>query len=86
MGKEAASLNIKSFFFLSENLQCEVLVCDRNSHHHLVYISASIQAKFLTKLSVTHVFDFTKVDDTAILDYLELTLDSMSQDNDVEQL
>lgn len=73
--------------FLSDNfLKADVTVSEGISDHKLVAVSIWVENMHLGKSPVKRIFDFTRADDTAILDCLELALDRMPREGHVETM
>lgn len=68
-----------------ENYQ--VAVQDGISDHQLVFVQIKTNVPAATvKECIVHVPNFAKADDTSIIDYLSFNLDSLSSDDDVNEL
>lgn len=74
-------------FLSNETFGYEVDIRDGISDHKVVVASLAIKNKInKVKAPTANVYDFENADDTSILDYLELALDRMPQEDDVNSL
>lgn len=82
-GNSSALLDL---LFISEStFEHSIEVNDGISDHKMVVATLKIN-KPLAKKRIVHVYNFNRADDTSVLDYLELALDRMPNDNDVDKL
>lgn len=83
----ATAKHILDLLFISSTIRCDsVVVMDGLSDHELVFATFSFQKRCNKSKAVIVVKDFNRANDESILDYLEMSLDAFSVEDNVDVL